>query len=88
MQFVSYRRSSVITADAIVYVFEAGEHIANVINTPLRQTGLIFGTGVANLEHGEECLLRDIHAAHALHPLLAFLLLLEQLAFAAEISPP
>ena len=35
-----------------------------------------------NLEHREERFLRDLDAADALHPLLAFLLLLEQLALA------
>ena len=39
------------------------------------------------LEHGQEGLLRDVHGAHPLHPLLAFLLLLEELAL-AEMSPP
>ena len=50
--------------------------------------GLIVRPGIANLQHRKERLLRNIHAAHALHPLLAFLLLLQQFAFAAEMSPP
>ena len=35
-----------------------------------------------DLEHGEERLLRNLDSADALHPLLAFLLLLEQLSLA------
>src|SRR4029077_4412929 len=38
------------------------------------------------LEHGEEGLLRDLDRAHHLHPLLAFLLLLEQLALARDVA--
>src|SRR5215217_2204823 len=40
----------------------------------------------AELEHREECLLRDLDAAYLLHALLAGLLLLEQLALAAHIA--
>ena len=39
---------------------------------------------VPDLEHRQERFLRDLDAADALHPLLAFLLLLEQLALAAR----
>ena len=39
-----------------------------------------------HLQDGEESLLRDLHAAHLLHPLLAFLLLLQQLALARDVT--
>src|SRR6185436_12461710 len=41
---------------------------------------------VTNLQHREEGLLRDFHRADALHALLAFLLLLEQLALARDVA--
>src|SRR5204863_3058862 len=41
---------------------------------------------VAELEHREKRLLRHLDAADLLHPLLAFLLLLEQLALAADVA--
>src|SRR4051794_20591560 len=41
-----------------------------------RGTTLLF---LSQLEDGEECLLRDLHAPDLLHPLLAFLLFGEQL---------
>src|SRR5579883_1355584 len=47
---------------------------------------LILLARVANLEHRKERLLRNIHAPHALHPLLAFLLFFEQLPFARNIA--
>jgi hypothetical protein len=31
-------------------------------------------------QHGQECFLRNVHASHALHALLTFFLLLQQLA--------
>src|SRR5438477_986680 len=37
-------------------------------------------------QHGQECLLRNVHLPHALHALLAFLLLLEQLALARDVA--
>src|SRR4051812_4647099 len=37
-------------------------------------------------ERGDECLLRDLDAADHLHPLLALLLLLEQLALAGDVA--
>src|SRR5436190_19752486 len=37
-------------------------------------------------EHGEECLLRDLDRPDPLHPLLAFLLLLEQLPLPGDIA--
>ncbi len=37
-------------------------------------------------EHRQECLLRDLHRADPLHALLAFLLLLEQLALAGDVA--
>src|SRR5207344_1687913 len=40
----------------------------------------------AHLEDGEKRLLRDLHLAHALHPLLAFLLLLEELPLPADVA--
>src|SRR5579884_2452687 len=39
-----------------------------------------------HLQHRQERLLRDFHAAHALHPTLAFLLLLQQLALARDVA--
>src|SRR5438128_1755456 len=44
---------------------------------------LPFGS---DLQHGQERLLRDLHASHALHALLAFLLLLQQLALAGDVA--
>src|SRR5579862_482462 len=40
----------------------------------------------AHLQHRQEGLLRDLHAAHPLHPLLAFLLLLQQFALTADVT--
>src|SRR3712207_1660371 len=42
---------------------------------------------VAELVHGEEGVLRDLDAADLLHPLLALLLALEQLALAGDVAP-
>src|SRR5688572_1983258 len=42
--------------------------------------------GVAGREGGDEGLLRDLDPSHHLHPLLALLLLLEQLALAADVA--
>src|SRR5579863_8130180 len=58
---------------------------------PYRHTSILMAVwllavAAANLEHRQERLLRDLHAAHALHPLLAFLLLLEELAFARDVA--
>src|SRR5690606_41420922 len=43
-------------------------------------------SAVLDLEHGEERLLREIGRAHLLHPLLAGLLLLEQLLLARDVA--
>ena len=45
-----------------------------------------FSLFFPDLQYREECLLRNIDLADALHPLLAFLLLLEQLALAADVA--
>src|SRR5689334_2286853 len=45
----------------------------------------LFATAV-HLEHGQERLLRDLDRAHLLHPLLALLLLLEQLALTGDVA--
>src|SRR3954447_16484249 len=55
------------------------------------QTDLFLGrplgvTGVGGRQGGDERLLRHLDAAHHLHPLLAFLLLLEQLALAGDVT--
>ena len=42
--------------------------------------------GLVQVEHGEEGLLRHLDAADLLHPLLALLLLLEQLALAGDVA--
>src|SRR5215207_9161369 len=39
-----------------------------------------------HLQHGEECLLRDLDRPDLLHPLLALLLLLEQLPLAGDVA--
>src|SRR5689334_13971766 len=45
------------------------------------------GSGsLIGLEHRQERFLRDLHRPHHLHPLLAFLLLLEQLALARDVA--
>src|SRR5436190_15279152 len=41
---------------------------------------------VADLEDGEECLLRNLHAADGLHSFLSGLLLLEQLLLACDVA--
>src|SRR5690606_33181947 len=41
---------------------------------------------VPNLQHRQERLLRNLDGADALHPLLAFLLLLEQLALTRDVT--
>src|SRR5205807_6067280 len=41
---------------------------------------------VADPKHREEGLLRDLHRPHHLHALLAFLLLLEQLALSGDVT--
>src|SRR5487761_312738 len=41
---------------------------------------------VIKLEHRHESLLRDLDGAHPLHPLLSFLLLLQQLALARDVT--
>src|SRR5690242_6799223 len=44
------------------------------------------GLLLADLEHGQEGLLRNVHLADPLHALLAFFLLFQQLALAADIA--
>src|SRR6266566_9844173 len=46
----------------------------------------VWMTRLVNLEHRQERLLRDLHRPHLLHPLLALLLLLEQLALARHVA--
>src|SRR5688572_29437210 len=41
---------------------------------------------IAPLQHGEECLLRNLHRPHLLHALIAFFLLVEQLALARNVA--
>ena len=45
-----------------------------------------FLTLLADLQHGQEGFLRDLDRADLLHALLAFLLLLEQLALARDVA--
>src|SRR5829696_3780961 len=54
---------------------------------PFRPRSMAALLRVAELEHGEEGLLRDLDAADLLHPLLALLLLLQQLALARDVAP-
>src|SRR5690606_10821527 len=51
-----------------------------------RPTDFFTSLSLSDLEHGEESLLRDLDAANALHALLAFLLLLEQLALSRDVA--
>src|SRR5437868_5142148 len=44
------------------------------------------GSSISHLQHREERLLRDFDAADRLHPLLALLLLLQQLALAGNVA--
>ena len=53
------------------------------LHMPVRDRPLLL---FANLQHCQKCLLRNVDFADSLHPLLAFLLLLEQLAFAADVA--
>src|SRR6266480_3458192 len=46
----------------------------------------VWITRLLNPEHREERFLRDLHGAYLLHPSLAFLLLLEQLALAGDVA--
>ena len=57
----------------------------------LAQRGLLEGrfrhrSFVSDLQHRQERFLRNLHGADALHALLAFLLLLEQLALARDVA--
>ena len=52
-----------------------------------QQKPLIFFGGLADLEHAEEGLLRDLHAADALHAAFAFLLFSTSLRLRL-MSPP
>src|ERR1051325_5671311 len=47
---------------------------------------LLVLTGVLSGQCGDEGLLRDLDPAHGLHPLLAFLLLLQQLALPRDVT--
>src|SRR3989442_14335880 len=47
----------------------------------------VWMTRLVNLQDRQECLLRDLDRAYLLHPLLAFFLLLEQLALARHVAP-
>src|SRR3712207_1259355 len=47
---------------------------------------VLAGAGIPGGQRGDEGLLRHLHAADHLHPLLAFLLLLEQLALPADVT--
>src|SRR5262245_4566710 len=40
----------------------------------------------SHFQHGKKRFLRNLDLAHALHPLLAFLLFLEQLALAGDVT--
>src|SRR5437870_1277037 len=53
---------------------------------PGTRTGCARLLLLLQLEHREERLLRDLHAAQLLHPLLAFLLALEQLSLARHVA--
>src|SRR5262249_7531715 len=44
------------------------------------------GSSLPNLEQSKKRFLRDFHPSHLLHPLLAFLLLLEELALARDVA--
>src|ERR1700722_20789291 len=46
----------------------------------------VVGGRAGNFQHSEESFLRNVHAAHALHALLAFFLLLEKFSFARNIA--
>jgi len=45
-------------------------------------------TPLAHFQHGQERFLRNVHAPDALHPLLAFLALLETLSLAIRPGSP
>ena len=47
---------------------------------------LFIASAASNLQHGEERFLRNVHAADALHALLAFFLFFEEFAFARDVS--
>src|ERR1700743_3854616 len=47
---------------------------------------LVFRSAIADLQYGKKRFLRNIDAAHTFHPPLTFLLLFEELAFAADIT--
>src|SRR5581483_2511428 len=51
-----------------------------------RMTDLLFFVRLTHLQHRKERFLRNLHASDAFHPLLAFLLLLEELALAGDVA--
>src|SRR5437879_12338592 len=46
----------------------------------------VWMTRLVNLQHRQEGLLRDLHGPHLLHPLLSFLLFLQQLALTGDVA--
>src|ERR1700688_2898712 len=51
-----------------------------------RPSSLFLVAAAGDLQHREKCFLRDVHAADALHALLAFFLLFEELALARNVA--
>src|SRR3954452_15647123 len=60
---------------------------AIIYGTEVRRRAIPRDSGVGpGLEHRQEGLLRNLDGAHHLHALFAFLLLLQQLALAADVA--
>src|SRR6185503_4067329 len=70
-----------------VVVTESRLELALRLTTPVRTYSLLVGLrGFCGREGGNEGLLRHLDPADHLHPLLAFLLLLQQLPLASDVA--
>src|SRR5579884_3796487 len=64
----------------------ATEDRAPAVCPPANSKGSRASARLPKLQHRQERLLRHLDASHLLHPLLALLLLLEQLALAGDVA--
>ena len=63
-----------------------GAAVTSMEQSPQRKQSLLVLAGVLSGQCGDEGLLRNLDPADGLHPLLAFLLLLQQLALTADVT--
>src|SRR5690348_12865261 len=80
------KNSRSASATAPVATVSTNRISAKFIGMESTRAGEWSGSLFADLEDREEGLLRDLDASHRLHPLLAGLLLLEQLALASHVA--